>query len=467
MACGEQPAPADLVGWPPPTMPNEASPSAAGERGPDKVVREAEFAQHLGTVTSPFHTSVRRLLERGPESWRRRHLNQLVHDAHQLESYLDEFGARYNRTFHAYTELIAALRGLGHAAYVLAHVRQRMESYHAEQWQPEGLSGEVGQRLARASNELHAWLAGLLSTALQDAQRAGFGPVDAPLGSEAWLPVEVRRRLPRNLGQDELQDEEQRIADVASKFIQAADLMGYIGHSNGLSPAARRELIQRACSEEQARVYEATVHNLQSSYDTYIRNTILEARDPRLKLLRGQASAALHCLEAVTELIHFLERHASPSRLATEESVQRLSDLVPREAVERVVVEDLLGPARELLHGGRRLAEDLLPLYSRVRELEVELLDGVAFHARPAALIFGIVQHHGLPVELELGGRTCNAGSILEMLLAVGSAPEARRFVFRGDERPLRDIQTLFESGLGEQSQPLPSSLGYLRRPGS
>jgi phosphotransferase system HPr-like phosphotransfer protein len=273
--------------------------------------------------------------------------------------------------------------------------------------------------------------------------------------------------LPRNLGQDELEDEEQRIADVASKFIQAADLMGYIGQMNGLSPDARRELIQRACSEEQARVYEATAHNLQSSYDTYIRNTILEARDPRLKLLRGQASAALHCLEAVTELIHFLERHASPSRLVTEESVQRLSALVPREAVERVVVEDLLSPAAELLRGGRRLAEDLLPLYSRVRALEVELLDGVSFHARPAALIFGIVQHHGLPVELELGGKTCNAGSILEMLLAVGSAPEARRFVFRGDERPLRDIQTLFEHGLGEQSQPLPTSLGYLRRPGS
>jgi phosphotransferase system HPr-like phosphotransfer protein len=327
-----------------------------------------------------------------------------------------------------------------------------MESYHSDQWQPEGLSVEVSQRLARAGNELHGWLAGLLSTALRDAERAGFCPVDAPLGSEAWLPVEVRRRLPRNLGQDELEDEEQRIADVASKFIQAADLMGYIGQMNGLSPDARRELIQRACSEEQARVYEATAHNLQSSYDTYIRNTILEARDPRLKLLRGQASAALHCLEAVTELIHFLERHASPSRLVTEESVQRLSALVPREAVERVVVEDLLSPAAELLRGGRRLAE---------------LLDGVSFHARPAALIFGIVQHHGLPVELELGGKTCNAGSILEMLLAVGSAPEARRFVFRGDERPLRDIQTLFEHGLGEQSQPLPTSLGYLRRPGS
>lgn len=448
-------------------MPIESSPSPSGDRSPDKVVREAEFAQHLGTVTSPFHTSVRRLIERGPESWRRRHLNQLVHDAHQLESYLDEFGARYNRTFHAYTELIAALRGLGHAAYVLAHVRQRLETYHAELWQPEGLSATVTQRLARASGELHGWLVGLLRSALEDAERAGFGPQASPLGSEAWLPVEVRRRLPRNLGQDELEDEEQRIADVASKFIQAADLLAYIGPTEAIGAEARRELIRRAVSEEQARVYEATVHNLQSSYDTYIRNTILEARDPRLKLLRGQASAALHCLEAVTEAIHFLERHASPSRLATEESVQRLSTLVPRAALERVIVEDLLGSARELLEGGRRLAEDLLPLYSRVRELEVELLDGVAFHARPAALIFGIVQHHGLPVELDLGGRTCNAGSILEMLLAVGSAPDARRFIFRGDERPLRDIQTLFESGLGEQSQPLPSSLSYLRRPGA
>jgi phosphotransferase system HPr-like phosphotransfer protein len=445
-------------------MSPEPSPQPSADRGLGKVIREAEFAQHLATATIPFHRSLQQLLELGPSRWRRRHLNQLVHDAHLLEYYLDEFGARYNRRFHGYTELIASLKGIGTAAYGIAHVRQRLDSYSAESWQPAGLAGLIGPTLTRASEELHTWLVRLLNLALEDAGREGFQPPQAAQDQEVWMPVEVRRRLPRNLGQDELENEEQRIADVAAKFIQAADLLQAIGSTKGLSPTERRQLLKRTCSEEQARVYEATVHNLQSSYDTFVRNTILEARDPRLKVLRGQASAALHCLEAATELVHFSERHASPSRLATEESVRRLVALVPQEDVDRVLVDQLLNSAQVLLSGGRALAEDLLPQYSRVGELVVELLDGVSFHARPAALVFGIVQHHGLPVELELGGKVCNAGSILEMLLAVGTAPDERRFVFRGDERPLRDIQTLFESGLGEQLGGLPQALQYLRR---
>ena len=37
-------------------------------------------------------------------------------------------------------------------------------------------------------------------------------------------------------------------------------------------------------------------------------------------------------------------------------------------------------------------------------------------------------------------------------MVTVGSHPNARRFKFRGDENPLRDIKLLFQSGLGEES---------------
>jgi phosphotransferase system HPr-like phosphotransfer protein len=87
--------------------------------------------------------------------------------------------------------------------------------------------------------------------------------------------------------------------------------------------------------------------------------------------------------------------------------------------------------------------------------------------ARPASLIVGIVQHYAMPVELEIDGARCNAGSILELLLAVGSHPEARRFVFHGDARPLADIQALFQHALGEQGvEKLPEALAYLKRRG-
>jgi len=96
--------------------------------------------------------------------------------------------------------------------------------------------------------------------------------------------------------------------------------------------------------------------------------------------------------------------------------------------------------------------------------LEVELGQDVLIHARPAALIVGIVNQYGTPVTMELAGGSCNAASILELLLAVGSNPDEKRFVFRGDANPLRDIGLLFRHGLGEDGLgSLPSELGYLR----
>jgi hypothetical protein len=227
-------------------------------------------------------------------------------------------------------------------------------------------------------------------------------------------------------------------------------------------PRARRELLERVCSEEQARVYEATVHNLQSAYDTHIKNTVIESRDERLPLLRGHTSAALHLLEAVTYLTHFVERHESGLR--NEESERRIRDLIDRFEVQEVTLNDLLFWANRFMQSGRSLAEDLLPSYTNVRELVVELDEDLQLHARPAALIVGIVGHYGTPVELELGRVTCNAGSILDLIVTVGSHPEARRFLFRGDEKPLRDIGLLFQHGLGEHGiDSLPDDLGYLR----
>ena len=227
-------------------------------------------------------------------------------------------------------------------------------------------------------------------------------------------------------------------------------------------PADRRERLARICTEERARVYEATVHNLQSTYDTYIKNTVVEGHDERLPRLRGHLSVALHLLEAVTFLTHFVERHEGGVR--AEAADRRIGELVDRAAVQDLILNHMLYWADLYLQRGRRLAEELLPSYTNLQELVVELPDTLKLHARPAALIVDIVGHYGTPVELEVQGRKCNAGSILEVLVTVGASPDARHFVFRGDENPLRDIALLFEAGLGEHGiERLPGELAYLR----
>jgi len=249
---------------------------------------------------------------------------------------------------------------------------------------------------------------------------------------------------------------------VLTKYLQACEMMAGLRVRRIDDPKERHAFFSRVVTEAKARTYEACVHNLQSTYDTHIQNTVLESRDERLPRLRGHVSAAVHLLQAVTHLAHFIERHETDIR--SEEAKRKIAELIDRPEVERVALNVFLHQGDRFLRSGEAMVEAMLPEYTETLELVLELPEHLALHARPAALVVGIVNHYSTPVEMELGGKRCNAGSILELLVAVGSLPHVRRFVFRGDERPVRDIARLFEAELGERGlDRLPAELAYLR----
>lgn len=425
----------------------------------EELVQERQFAGILQTHAERFFRLSNTMA--AAQEWNKRHLFQLINEADALESFLDDYGARFNQTYAFFTELVASLRGFAQTGYAIEHLQRRVGSYGSALWDPEHLAGSAAS-LDKIKAFLHRASLAMFDAARSEARRVGVELTPEAFPESDFLPVLARRRLPRNLGEAQLVDEEQRIAEVASKYLQACNALAEIGVRKIEDPEERRKFLGRACTEEQARFYEATVHNLQSSYDTHIQNTVLEARDDRLPKLRGYVSAALHLLEAVTHLVHFIERHEDEIR--SEEAKSRISAIVDRVEVQEITLNELLVWAGKHLQCGYALAEDLLPEYTNVQESRVSLPAGVSFHARPAALIVAIVNHYGTPVQMELGGQRSNAASILELLVAAGSHADERSYTFHGDERPLRDIALLFDNGLGEAGvDKLPDQLGYLR----
>jgi phosphotransferase system HPr-like phosphotransfer protein len=426
----------------------------------EEVISEREFAGILAPQAEMFYRLANTLLARVEDDWDRRHFFQLISEADTLEAFLDDYGARYNRTYSCFRELIAGSRGLALAGFSVVHLERRIDSYGSI------LSVRDADSAAASVRESKTFLLGAVRTLLEAVRDEGAARgleitnesfPEARYGTEA--PKQI---LPRNVGQEDLQNDEQKVAEVASKFIQACGMFEEIAVRRITSEHEREAYLQRVCSEEQARVYEATVHNLQSTYDTYVKNTVIEAGDSRLPKLRGHVSSALHLLGAVTYLTHFVERHESGMRNDAVE--RRIASLVHRAKVRDVTLNHLLYWAAQFMRRGRALAEDLLPSYTNVQVLEVELADDLTLHARPAALIVGIVNRYGTPVEMEAEGKKCNAASILDLMVTVGSRPDVRRFIFRGDVNPLRDIQLLFQSGIGESGvDGLPPGLSYLR----
>lgn len=428
----------------------------------EQLIQERQFVGLLQAHADVFFRLTNSLLAPGLERWNKRHYYQLISEADALESFLDDYGARYNRTYSFVTELVASLRWFAHAGYSLTHMLGRLESYGAASWSTRAEWND-------ASTSLDQGLAFLRINAicLIQALRAEAGRLSIEITSEAFpeenfTPVTARRKLPRSVGQADLASEDQRIPEVLTKYLQACEMMAAL-RVRGIDDAKERHTyFARVVTEAKARTYEACVHNLQSTYDTHIQNTVLESRDERLPRLRGHISAAVHLLQAVTHLAHFIERHETDIR--SEEAKRKIAELVDRSEVERIALNVFLFQADRFLRSGMAMAETMLPEYTETLELTLELPEHLALHARPAALVVGIVNHYSTPVEMEIGGKRCNAGSILELLVAVGSMPHVRRFVFRGDERPVRDIARLFEAELGERGlERLPAELGYLR----
>ena len=428
----------------------------------EEVIDERKFAGILQSSCEVYFRLANTLCARAEQGWNRKHYFQLYNETDALESFLDDYGARVNRTYNTFRELVASLRGFAQAGHSITHLSSRLGSY--------GLLGRLGVDQAEDFQASIRCTGAFIRQSVVEMLRATFEAADE-LGMEVtplvfpeqnFAPVHARQRLPRNINEEEARDERQKIAEIASKYLQACDVIGDLHVRRLEDQAERAQYLTDVCTEEQARVYEATVHNLQSSYDTYLKNTTLEAQDERLPQLRGHVSAALHTLQTVTHLTHFHERHENDIR---SEGAQRcISSIVDRSEVQEMVLNHLLYWAARILDQGRRLAIQVLPEYTNAQELEVELRGNVVLHARPAALIVGIVNHYGTPVEMEVANKRCNAASILELLVTVGSNPDEKSFVFRGDENPLRDIGLLFQCGLGEDGiDNLPSDLSYLR----
>ncbi|MFT7676900.1 MAG: phosphotransferase system HPr (HPr) family protein [Planctomycetota bacterium] len=430
----------------------------------DTVVHERDFAAELAGHAQRFAFLAHSLCagsKNRPGPWRKRDHFQLHAEADELEGLLDDYGARYNRTFCYLTELTASIRGFSLAGLSISHLSKRLASYGVLEALSSGEAASANAAVERVRCFVQDAQAALLSAWIDEActLKLEFAPMTGEGGDLSQETL--RPRLPRNVDQEHIDGEEPRIAEVASKYLEAHAMLQRAGLS-ALPGCDRAKVLGEHCTEELARVHEATIHNLQSAYDTHIGNTLLESRDERLQSLRGYISAALHLFQATTQLTHFVDRHESGVRSDSLE--ERLSRLVARENVQEVILEDLLHWALRFIALGAPLAEELLPTYTNIQSLELTLADHLVLHARPASMLVSVVNHYGTPVEMELGGSTCNASSILELMILVGSNTEARSFTFHGDERPLADIGLLFEHGFGEAGmETLPAELEYLR----
>ncbi len=212
------------------------------------------------------------------------------------------------------------------------------------------------------------------------------------------------------------------------------------------------------------------VHNLQSSFDSYVVNTKSSPQNLKLEQLRSHFSIVYHILQVMGRLLHFYERHLYDTGFKDvyKDISQFLSKLIHPDILLNKTVNFCLFYAWKFLSSGKKLASIILNENMEISVIEVGIPKDRGFHMRPSLLVSKIVQHYGGEVKLHVNNFIFDASSVLDMQWAGGKInnDEVEIIQFKGDVRALNDLKILAGANYGEDSLgrgiPLPQELSYL-----
>ena len=426
-------------------------------RPPRRVVAEEEFKPLLASQAHDLLMLANGFLELTPEQWTQRQLYHLSQASTDLETYLDDYGAKENRQFFKCRELIAILRWSSAAMSGLVHLHARIGSYQIVQ--SDWINNNLDPLVRTSALELGDAISRCLKTLRSFWKESGMVWPDAALRVESLGAAGPSYRLMRD--RDEQRPE-------ALHTSQAARLVGRFIHLASQFDANKpyrvedhtelREIMDRFCREEQCRRIESQIHNLQSVYDSEIAGCAEEGNHPALRKLRGAASISLHLFEAATALSHLYGRHKMDSFLDSEGKV-----ILGEIEIGKIVINTCSICAYNVLNETVAVADELLKELTEVESKTLEIPEGVSLHARPISLIVSVVNQHRTPVEAEIEGDKCSAASIMQLLVMAGGHPNVKAIRFTGDRRSLRDLELLFAASLGEDGfDKIPKELSYL-----
>jgi phosphotransferase system HPr (HPr) family protein len=418
----------------------------------EAILHEDEFAALLRDVSKEFSECLSSIVAHESGFDEIGSMARLVASAHGFETFLDDHGARQNRTFVSLGEIVASVRGIARVRVDNLHLVSRLHRY-------ELLQGCSGLELALEEAEvvLRRSLLGLVGALREELSRLGVPwPIPLPTTQE---PVSRQRQLPRNLDAGLAVDEREHIAAIGSRFLSVVAASRNLGLDKHRRGDDLPTFVSHHATEERCRWYQSAVHNIQSMYDTYVLGTSIEEEHPWLHYLRGHATVSFHLLEMATDLVHFYERHENDIRHEAARDV--IATVVPKGEILDIAINTYLHHAYVFVEECAEVASRVLTTFVSQQAVDLELPEGVVLHARPLALIVQIARHHGSPIEISIEGDSCSANSLMSLIMLAGQYPECRRLHAKGDSAALEDLKRLFESGLGENGQ-LPGELSYL-----
>jgi phosphotransferase system HPr-like phosphotransfer protein len=389
----------------------------------------------------------------------------LVSSSMLLEDFLDFHGAKNNKNWYFYRELTAAVRHLSLAANFQKHISNRLVFYDLADVSDFPKQGE------KTLDFLNSALMKMAPVILKEAQRLKIEMPQTQYALADFPGVVTNQMLDYDIDDKDKDQQKKNIVKISSEFLNIAKSFDQLKFYDPYPYKEILTLVPDKMNEVEIRRYEMLVHNLQSSFDTYVIHGGFRFGNRELKQLRGNFSVVLHLLQMVGRLLHFYERHLHEAGYKTiYKKVQiRLSKLVnPKTLLDRTINYGLFY-ACHFLTNGIELAQKILNENIERSSIKVGVPVKLGFHSRPCLLVAKIVQQYGGQVELCVGSDRFDASSVLDLQWAGGKIQKEKleQVIFEGDIRTLKDIEILASVNYGEDTMgkgvPLPKELSYLK----
>ncbi|MFO1434251.1 MAG: hypothetical protein U1F76_29905 [Candidatus Competibacteraceae bacterium] len=376
------------------------------------LIDEEVFRNLIARRARPLFRMINYLLKHKPFTTvlTRPLLGDLLSQSAQLEELLDAYGARNNRYWCRFRAFTAAIKLFASVSYKLLHIQYVLPSYRLL---------KIDRDFVVATRQAIAFTGSVLEAAalrlLAQAVRMGVTVPVAELQAIDYSEQLPEGHLAHDRHERQVDNAAAIVTHLATAFLNLAaesELLHTVEQSRPEDYAAR---FPDPVSEENLRYLKHRFHNLQSLYDTYVSETVVEHLDSDLPVLRGHVSIIYHLLEIATDLAHYYERHAN---LQTGDSALHRQPVVDPEALLLTLMGYAVTYSSLFLSCGQRLCQGMLKRYAEVGVIEVPVPHYRGFHVRPATLVAKIVQHYGSEVRMELDGALYDAGLPLDLFRA-------------------------------------------------
>ena len=428
-----------------------------------EIIPEEEFLPLAQSAAQDF-LKICNYLDERHDGFTQKFYVHLLKESQELEDFLDDHGARTNRNWVFFGELVASVRNFGRIAYTLIHLLRRYNVYHLEESQVKGFLDDARKTMDFLNQSIIA----LFEEINRECKKLGIGLPRNRISEEDFKEIYPNRMLPHNVGEEEGVDEKKNAVRIATEFLNVARRFTELECVTRIDPEKLEGVVPCRISEDKLREFQFTIHNLQSIYDTYIKNTALESESRYPKSLRGYISITLHLLEIACWLSHFYERHESEIR--HEKTKKKVERIINKEMVLESAVNFAVFYVHQYLQEGTAPANKILKAHTEIDRIELKVPEGLGFHLRPSTLVAKIMNYYGSNVIMTVKDKKFNAGSPIEMMWAGGLLKRENidTVTFEGDKRVLRDLKILADVNYGEdimgKSIELPKELSYLNK---